>query len=183
MHTHALYVTGAPCPPKSESGTSTPSSHSRQRGNPVAFARSPWLIRPPLPRYVALTVRRPRDAGCGGGLGARLHLPTPIFVAVEDRLARLLHVVGDDQALEVARRDLPFDQQRALDPIQQPLPVRAPEQDHREVLDLPRLDQRERLEQLVQRAEAAREDDKSLRVLDEHRLAHEEVAEVERDVD
>ncbi len=45
--------------------------------------------------------------------------------------------------------------------------------------DLAGLDQRERLEQLVHRAEAAREDDERLRVLHEHRLAHEEVAEVD----
>src|SRR5688500_11354326 len=104
-----------------------------------------------------------------GGFRARLHLPTPFLVAIQDRLPRLLHVIGDDQALEVIGRDLALAEYRPLDPIQQPLPIRAAEQDHWEILNLPRLDQGQRLEQLVQRAEAARKDDERLRVLDEHR--------------
>ena len=51
------------------------------------------------------------------------------------------------------------------------------------MLDLASLDERQRLEQLIERAEAARKDDEALGVLDEHRLAHEEVAEVQRQID
>ena len=58
----------------------------------------------------------------------------------------------------------------------------VPAQDHREVVDLAGLDERQRLEQLVERAEPAGKDDEALRVLHEHRLAHEEVAEVQREV-
>ena len=64
-----------------------------------------------------------------------------------------------------------------------PVPVVLAVQHHREVLDLAGLDQRQRLEQLVERPEAAREDDEALGVLDEHDLAHEEVAELHAEVD
>ena len=69
------------------------------------------------------------------------------------------------------------------DPVVEPAPVVAAEQDDGELGDLLGLHQRERLEQLVQRAEAAREAHERLRVLHEHRLAGEEVAEVDAEVD
>jgi hypothetical protein len=47
------------------------------------------------------------------------------------------------------------------------------------VLDLPGLDQGERLEQLVQRAVSTRVDDEGGSVLHEHRLPHEEELEIE----
>ena len=50
------------------------------------------------------------------------------------------------------------------------------------MLDLARLDQRQRLEELVHRPEAAREDDEALGCLHEHRLARVEVLERQRDV-
>src|SRR5687767_5980691 len=59
----------------------------------------------------------------------------------------------------------------------------ASEENHRELVDLPGLNQREGLEQLIQGTEAAGEDDERHRVLDEHRLPHEEVAEVDEAVD
>ena len=49
--------------------------------------------------------------------------------------------------------------------------------------DFSGLDQRQCLEQLIHGAEAAREDDEGFRVLDEHRLAHEEVVELDAEVD
>ncbi len=49
--------------------------------------------------------------------------------------------------------------------------------------DRARLDQRERLEQLVERAEAAGRDDERARVAHEHDLAREEVAEAQGDVE
>src|SRR5256885_14772011 len=57
------------------------------------------------------------------------------------------------------------------------------EEDDRKLKDLSRLDQRQRLEQLVECTEAAGEDDEGHRVLDEHRLPHEEVAEVDERID
>ena len=50
------------------------------------------------------------------------------------------------------------------------------------MLDLPRLDERQRLEQLIHRAEPAGEDDKPFGGLHEHRLARVEVLEAQRDV-
>ena len=78
---------------------------------------------------------------------------------------------------------LPPCQHRALDPVVQPLPVARAEEHDRELRDLLRLHQGQRLEQLVERAEPARQADERLRVLDEHRLAHEEVPEVHAEVD
>ena len=68
-------------------------------------------------------------------------------------------------------------------PVEEPVPVVGAEEDDGEVLDLAGLDERHGLEQLVERAEAAREDDEALGVLDEHRLAHEEVAEGDVEVE
>ena len=57
------------------------------------------------------------------------------------------------------------------------------EEDDREVQHLARLDQRQRLEQLVGGAESAGEDDEALRRLHEHRLARVEVPEGQQDVE
>jgi hypothetical protein len=51
------------------------------------------------------------------------------------------------------------------------------------VPDLAGLDQRQRLEQLVHRPEAARQDDERAGVLHEHRLAGEEVPELDAEID
>ena len=48
---------------------------------------------------------------------------------------------------------------------------------------LPRLDQGQRLEGLVERAEASREADEGVGVAHEHQLAHEEVVELDSEVD
>ena len=69
---------------------------------------------------------------------------------------------------------------RWLQPVEQPGPIGAAHEHDREVADLPGLDQGERLEQLVERAEAAREDHERARVADEHDLAREEVVEAQR---
>ena len=77
----------------------------------------------------------------------------------------------------------PFRRDLGEQPVDQPAPVGRAEQHDREVADLAGLAQRRGLEQLVQRAEAAREDDERARVAHEHHLAREEVVEVEADVD
>src|ERR1700747_2125637 len=68
-------------------------------------------------------------------------------------------------------------------PVEQTLPVRRAEKDDRKVLDLSRLRESERLEELIERAEAARKDDEPSGVLHEHVLADEEVAELDAEVD
>ena len=74
-------------------------------------------------------------------------------------------------------------QERAADPVEQARPVRRADQHDREVADLAGLDERERLEQLVERPEPAGQDDEAVGVLHEHRLAREEVAELDPEVD
>ena len=66
------------------------------------------------------------------------------------------HVIGDGQQVQVLWADLLLVERLVPDPLQQPVPVVLPVQDDGEVLDLASLDQGQRLEQLIQRAEAAR---------------------------
>jgi AcrR family transcriptional regulator len=81
------------------------------------------------------------------------------------------------------RHDLAALERRAAQPVEKPLPVGGCEQHDREVADLARLAQRRGLEQLVERAEAARERDERARVAHEHHLAREEVVEGQGQVD
>ena len=64
-----------------------------------------------------------------------------------------------------------------------PAQYSRPDEDDREVADLAGLDEGQRLEQLVERAEAAGQDHERVGVLHEHRLAGEEVAELDAEVD
>ena len=74
---------------------------------------------------------------------------------------------------------LPSASMRSRSQSTSPRPVVAAHQHDREVTHLAGLDQAERLEQLVERAEAAGEDDEAAGVADEHHLAREEVVELE----
>ena len=86
------------------------------------------------------------------------------------------------EEVEVAGAHVALEQHRLPDPAQQAAPVLLPDQHDRHRRDLLGLDQRQRLEHLVHRPEAAGEVDERGRVLHEVELAHEEVAEVQRDV-
>src|SRR5688572_28401820 len=77
---------------------------------------------------------------------------------LHDRVGSFRGVVREQHQVHVAGRDLALDEDAGLKPANEPRPVVAAEEDHGELIDLPRLDERERLEQLVQRAEAAGED-------------------------
>src|SRR4051794_23127025 len=101
----------------------------------------------------------------------------------QDVIHGLVDVIGQVKQLEVARPDLAFGQHGAAYPVQQATPVRPTQQDDREPGHLARLHQGQRLEHLVQGAEAARQHTERLSVLDEHRLAGEEVPEVDADLD
>ena len=78
-------------------------------------------------------------------------------------LAGLVDVVGHPQELEIGEADVARGGDRPAQPVEQPAPVLGAEEDDREVLDLAGLDEGERLEQLVEGAEAAGEDDEALR--------------------
>ena len=87
------------------------------------------------------------------------------------------------EQVQVALGDGAAGQQRVADPVEQARPVGPADQHDREVADLAGLDQGQRLEQLVERAEATRQDDEAVGVLHEHHLAGEEVAELDPEVD
>src|SRR6266536_3489624 len=98
-----------------------------------------------------------------GGLRRNARTATP--VALDHDLHRSFGVVGHKEEVDVLRRDHPLRQQFLSHPFEQLAPVVAVEEDDREVENLSGLDQRQRLEQLVDRAEAAGKDDKTLRGL------------------
>src|SRR4051794_37620567 len=95
-------------------------------------------------------------------------------------LDHLVEVIADDEQVEVLRGDHALAEGALAQPVDQPVPVGRVDQADRELVDLAGLDQRQRLEELVERAEAAGQDDERVRVADEHDLAREEVVELER---
>src|SRR4051794_14908403 len=107
----------------------------------------------------------------------------PVLLGLLDHRHHLGDVVGERDQFEVDRADSAGGRHGAADPVQEARPVLTAVEDDREPGDLAGLYQGERLEQLVERAEATGQDDEGLRVLDEHRLADEEVAERDADVD
>src|SRR5687767_12162852 len=86
-------------------------------------------------------------------------------------VTHLERVVGERQELQVGRRDVALAQHPLAHPVDEPSPVVRADQDHRELGDLAGLDERERLPELVHRAEAAGEDHEAAGVADEHDLA------------
>src|SRR6266699_1299320 len=72
---------------------------------------------------------------------------------------RLLRIIGQENEIEVARRDLRFAQDARLNPANQSRPIVPAEHDERELIDLARLNERERLERFVERTEAAGKND------------------------
>ena len=82
-----------------------------------------------------------------------------------------------------AAADLAVGQDGVAQPADQAAPVVDAEQHDREAGHLAGLDQRQRLEELVEGADAAGQHHEALGVLHEHRLAGEEVAEVDPAVD
>src|SRR5919106_3967234 len=91
-------------------------------------------------------------------------------------------IVGEREQVDVAGRDLALGDHSLPNPLDHPAPVVGADEHHRELGDLPGLDERERLPELVHGPEAAGEDHEPTRVADEHDLADEEVVELEADV-
>src|SRR5262245_66174065 len=73
--------------------------------------------------------------------------------------------IGCLDDIEIVYCDHLFAQQGIADPIQQPPPIFASNEDHRKRLDLTCLNQRNRLKQLVQRPKSTWQDHESERVL------------------
>src|SRR5262245_384713 len=97
------------------------------------------------------------------------------FPGRDHRLSRLVWIVREQNEIEIAWRDLLLAGHAGLQPPDETRPVVSPEHDHRELIDLSRLNEGERLEAFVERAETAGEDDERVRVFDEHRLPDEEI--------
>src|SRR6478672_9505413 len=113
-----------------------------------------------------------------GRLAGILRLPR-----LDHRVRGFLRIVGEQNKIQVPRRDLGLAKHSRLDPTNQPGPVVSSEHDDGKLVNLARLNERERLECFIERAEAAGKDDEGVRVLDEHRLSHEEVAKVDERID
>ena len=92
-------------------------------------------------------------------------------------------VVGQVEQLEVALRDRAGADERGADPVEQAVPEGRAEEDDGEGRGLPGLDQRQRLERLVEGAEAARKHDVALGRLHEADLAGVEVLEGVGEID
>src|SRR5437660_5386029 len=112
--------------------------------------------------------------GFGSGIGRFL-----LRQNRHDVIHDIVRLVANLEELQVFWRNLSLLQHRTLQPLDQTFPVRRTDQRNGEMQDLSRLDQGESFEQLIGGPESSREDDESFRILDEHRLAHEEVAEVD----
>ena len=112
----------------------------------------------------------------------RLRVLALTLVCGIDDLADFRWLLDYLQHREISGGDASLGEHAGAQPLQQAIPLAIAEEDHREVADRRGLDQRERLEALVERPVAARRDDKSAGVADEHHLAREEVAEAKPDV-
>src|SRR3972149_4941645 len=77
---------------------------------------------------------------------------------------------GEPREAQPPGRDPLIGEHPAPHPAEQAAPVATIEEEHGEVVDLPRLDERECLEELVHGAEAAGEDHEGLAVFHEHGL-------------
>src|SRR5256886_15397091 len=91
----------------------------------------------------------------------------------------LPRTVRDGEEPEIGGGDLALPRDTVFQPLHETGPVLRSGQDHGEVAHLPGLNQRERLEQLVHRPVSSRVHEEPGQVLDEHRLADEEVTEVD----
>jgi hypothetical protein len=90
-----------------------------------------------------------------------------------------VEAIGDRHQRDVGGVDGSTAAEPRLDPLDEPGSMVATDEHDREVPDLLRLDQRQGLEQLVERAVAAGEDHERGGVANEHELADEEVTELQ----
>ena len=90
--------------------------------------------------------------------------------------------VGNGEQVDVGFADHVLIKQGSFDPLDQVLPGFGAEQHDRHVPDLMRLRQHQHFEHLVKRAVASGEEDCARRVLHEHGLADEEIAELDSEI-
>src|SRR3954470_17895855 len=119
---------------------------------------------------------RPSSTRCAGATRrSRMCREALILGTTKDRRGDVVGVVADLEQVHVLGADLPALEQSLADPVHEPGPVVAAHQHDREVADLVGLAERDRLEQLVERAEAAGQHHEADRVAHEEQLAREEV--------
>src|SRR5688572_1262935 len=112
----------------------------------------------------------------------RRRLEAALLVESEDGVDHFLRLVAHLQEIELEDVDHAFDRQALAHPLEQAAPERLVHQDDRHLARLARLHQRERLEQLIERAVAAGQHDVGGRHFREHHFAGEEVAKAQADV-
>src|SRR5664279_44069 len=141
------------------------------RGAPFISPPSNTIVRCPCESAYSIVIRRAPSAQARAG---RDRMPC---VEVHDCVPRLGAALGPGNEIQVLGRDPALvDEQLPVDEL---LPVRAAHEDYRDALHLPGLDERERLEQLVERAVPAREGDERTGTHEEVHLADAEVVEPE----
>src|SRR5438876_6541382 len=87
-----------------------------------------------------------------------------------------LRCIDGPEDVEVFNRDHFLTQQSIAYPVEQAFPVFLSDKNHRERLDLSRLDQGNCFEQLVERSKSSRQYHERDRVLHEHYFSNEEIA-------
>lgn len=119
---------------------------------------------------------------CDSGDSRELSLPARHDTGERD-LDSLVDVVRHVDNRLIERGDHARTEHRAVHPIEKPLPIFRAEQHDGYLLDFMRLNERENLEHLVERAEPSWEHGDTRTVLHEHRLADEEIAEADSEID
>ena len=124
-----------------------------------------------------------RSAAAPGARPAGLSRAGQRWVAPPVRGTHCLHgglgIVDHVQLGQVERVDQVAVDELLGHPVEQARPVGSLHEHHRELGDLAGLDERERLEQLIQRAEAAGVHDERRRIAHEHQTSCEEVVELQ----
>src|SRR5215203_1925140 len=92
-----------------------------------------------------------------------------------DVFDRLVHAVGDEEQLQI-RRAHGSGFHHILEQRQKPTPIGGPHQHHRKMQNFLRLDEGQRLVQLVERSQSARQCDERIGILKEEYFAYKEVS-------
>src|SRR6266853_1843089 len=111
-----------------------------------------------------------------------MHLPEGYDMAIREHGPNLSGIIREEQQACILRHDFFGVQHGVTNPVYQACPELRIVENDGEISDLLRLNEQQRLEEFVHCSKPAWKNDESIRVFDEHRLAHEEVAEVKRDV-
>src|SRR5262249_20425370 len=110
-------------------------------------------------------------------------LAITLLVSINDNFANLSRIIGQQQQTSILGKNLLGSKHCVANPANQSSPVLRIIKNDGEMADLFCLNQQECLKEFIHCAETSWKDYKGLGVFDEHRFAHEKVAEVKRDVE